>query len=201
MYTYIQRIRLERTFVLGCDLELGVSRQDDAQALEWTLRAAWNGLANAQFSAGTLCPHCASTTSMRKEKTAPTCKCWFVPSRLGRVLPWNTDKCSPSSAFKSRYFEGKGAAVDYNRSFFGMLIGCNVFDPFEIVCGILQNASRVIWGESCRPVFARSCKLLPSLSCWPLKINRQGQGDASSQLIIARMYEEGWYPETDSLQS
>lgn len=118
MYTYIQRIRLERTFVLGCDLELGVSRQDDAQALEWTLRAAWNGLANAQFSAGTLCPHCASTTSMRKEKTAPTCKCWFVPSRLGRVLPWNTDKCSPSSAFKSRYFEGKGAAVDYNRSFF-----------------------------------------------------------------------------------
>ena len=55
---YIQRIRLDRAFVLGCDLQLGASCQDDAQALEWTLRAAWNGLANAQFSAGTLCPHC-----------------------------------------------------------------------------------------------------------------------------------------------
>ena len=58
IYMYIQRIRLDRAFVLGCDLQLGASCQDDAQALEWTLRAAWNGLANAQFSAGTLCPHC-----------------------------------------------------------------------------------------------------------------------------------------------
>ena len=60
----------------------------------------------------------ASTTPMRKEKTAPTCECWFVPSSLGRVLPWNKDECSPSLAFKSRYFEGQGAPVDYNRSFF-----------------------------------------------------------------------------------
>ena len=29
--------------------------QDDHQALAWTLRAAESGLANAQFSAGTMC--------------------------------------------------------------------------------------------------------------------------------------------------
>ena len=120
---------------------------------------------------------------------------------------------------KSRYFEGRGALVDYNASFHWFAIrqhskaitcfhvaSCSTMTyrkptkekaagrPF--LRGKIQSQTQSSRGivtakVRCRVMFGDVLCLIKITLSYILLLSA-GQGDASSQMVIARMYQEGW---------